>query len=254
MKFSQAAKLDSPELVISRIHDKWVVEDGEFSKHAKDFLSWQLDKQPRKREGTVSASSLGSCPRAQQFTFIGMKKLQIEPKGAGIFKNGDFMHYRWQMWGLSAGWLTAAEVPVPENPHNLAGTMDGIAFNEDVVEFKSINDNGFKRITTFGPQNKHKLQGAAYLLASGREKVVFLYENKNDQEYREFVLGRDELPLEEAVVLADDLHNKNNAEYLAEPLKACERREGFDYNYCPFRHICLNTKDWDHAVRQARGE
>jgi hypothetical protein len=254
VKFSQAAQIENLELVISRAHDKWIVEDGEFNDLAKAFLTRQMNTKPRVREGTVSASSLGGCIRSQQFTYIGVKKLKIEPRGAAIFKNGDFMHLRWQMSGLSAGWLLDAEVPVPKNTHNLAGTMDGTAYTDDVVEFKSINDNGFKGVTTFGPQKKHLLQGASYLLASERERVIFVYENKNNQEYREYVRTRAELPMEEAEVRAENIHTANALQQLEEPLKPCERREGFDYNYCPFRHICLETKDWDDAVRQARGE
>lgn len=252
MKFSDTVKHEDPHLVITKQHEQWMLTDGEYSEEARQFLADQLVSKPRERRGTVSASSLGDCKRKQQFTFLGIKERTVEARGRAIFANGNFMHYRWQMSGISQGWLSQAEVPVPPNDQVLSGTMDGVLYNDDIVEFKSINDNGYRGISTFGVQKKHLMQGAAYALASDRANVVFIYENKNNQEYTEVVVGREDLPLREAETRALDLRMANSNQVLEEPLSKCYDKEGFDYTYCPFRDMCLGTKDWDDAVRQAR--
>jgi hypothetical protein len=249
MRFAETIKLADPELVVSRRHEEWLAlsDHPVYSHEALAFAQRQLHAKDRLRQGTVSASSLGSCARAQQFIFLGMPKLQPEVQSLARMLNGSFMHLRWQMGGISAGWLHAVEVPVGTNPLRLSGTMDGIVYDGSVLELKSINRNGFGRVQTFGPLVGHLFQMATYMLCTKRTKGVFIYECKDTQEYKEIVVNRDDLPMSEAERKAVALWDSIEKKVLYEPLDKCIDRQGYIYNSCPFRDRCLQIYTWEEA-------
>jgi len=256
VKFSDLAKYKiDTGLVITPRHEKWLETNSNpvYSQEALAFGMKALADQarPRDRRGTISASSLGSCHRRQQFTFIGLPELPPSTKLAGIFQNGTFMHIRWQMAGLTEGWLKKAEVPVGENEYQLSGTQDGIAHDDTVVELKSTNSNGFRNVMSFGPLESHPFQVGTYVLTTGAEKGTILYENKDTQDFKEFVLTREELPIAEIKAITqmvwDYIHNQK----LFDVLPDCEMKEGYKYNGCPFRKQCLKIKSWKQAEEMA---
>lgn len=256
MKFGDLSKYKiDTGLVISPRHEKWLSENANpvYSEAALDFAVDALEAQgkPRNRKGTISASSLGSCRRRQQFTFIGMPELPPSPKTAQIFQTGTFMHIRWQMAGLTEGWLTAAEVPVGNNDYGLSGTQDGIAYDDSVVELKSANSNSFNRVNTFGPLGGHPFQVGTYVLTTGAEQGVLIYENKDTQEFKEFVLTRDELPLDEIEIINEKLWERTVTKELFEPLDECEAGVGYKFAGCPFRTECLKIRTWEEAEEMA---
>ena len=256
MKFGTLGKATRPGLVVSPRHDKWMEQNSNptYTQEALDFGREQLALQakPRDRRGTYSASSLNTCKRKQQFTFIGLPELAYNAKTAGIFQNGTFMHIRWQMAGLTEGWMARAEVPVPKNDLGLSGTIDGISDESDVIELKSIHTNGFSNVATFGAKEDHIYQAGTYVACTDAERAIFIYEDKNTQEYKEIVLKRSELPIAEITENAQRLWDATDKRKLHEPLSSCEDREGWRYTGCPFRAQCLGIRDWDHAEELAR--
>jgi hypothetical protein len=257
LKFGELIKKTNPGLVVSPRYDAWMTKNANphYTAEALEHATKELAKQatPRDRRGTFSASSLNTCRRKQQFTFLGMPELPPTAKQAAIFQNGTFMHIRWQMAGISEGWLPQAEVPVPHNEMTLSGTMDGIAYDGTIVEFKSINTNGFSSVNTFGVKEDHLAQGGTYLACTDAEKVSFVYEDKNTQEYKEIVKTRDELPIREIKQQAEELWTETMAHRLYEPLGSCEEKTGFRYTNCPFREQCLKVRDWEHAQEIING-
>ena len=255
MKFSQLAKYKKDtDLVISARYETWMATNSNpvYSPEALEFMQNELAKTPRVRRGTVSASSLGSCKRKQVFGYLGLIQIPPSPKLAGIFQNGTFMHLRWQMAGITEGFVKKAEVRVPENKHYLTGTMDGICYEDSILELKSINTNGFNEVSSFGPKKDHMIQGAAYALTTGREKVVFVYEDKNTQEYKEIVKTRDELPLEEAELSAHLVWDHIEMKELPEPLEGCMAGDSYTFKGCPYRNQCLKIRSWEEAEELAQ--
>jgi len=251
MRFSETIKHVDPGLVISKRHEAWINENDEpvYSTKALELAAHELSKRGRVRKGTLSASSLGECKRYQQFVFIGMPKLPMDAKNAAKVANGAFMHLRWQMEGLTEGWLTEAEVPVKSDRYHLMGTMDGINYDGSILELKSINSNGFSRVGAFGPLIPHLFQMATYMLCSERDKGVFLYENKDNQEYTEIVVDPDDLPMTEVLIQAERMWESTEKQVLYEPLADCMDQKGWKYNSCPFRDRCLWVYNWDEVTR-----
>lgn len=255
MRFSQLHKFKTDDLVVSPAHEQWMATNSNpvYSDDALAFAaSAMVDMgRPRDRRGTISASSFGSCSRKQQFTFIGVPELPPSPKLAAIFQNGTFMHVRWQMAGLTAGWLAAAEVPVGDNSYRLSGTQDGVASDGTVVEFKSINSNGFRSVASFGAKEMHILQVATYIMATEAERATIVYEDKDTQEYTEKVFPREELPLETMAIQVDNMWGSIEHKTLFEPLDKCWDKSGYQYKGCPFRDVCLGIRSWDDAEAKA---
>lgn len=251
MRFSETIKHVDPGLVISRRHEDWIVQNDHpvYNQHALELAAHELSKKDRVRRGTLSASSLGECERYQQFVFMGMPKLPMDAKNAAKVQNGSFMHLRWQMEGLTAGWLAQAEVPVKSDAYHLMGTMDGVNYDGSILELKSINSNGFSRVAAFGPLHPHLFQMATYMLCSAREKGVFLYENKDTQEYTEVVVDPDDLPMTEVLIKAEKMWESTQRKVLSEPLSDCMDKKGWKYNSCPFRDRCLFVYDWAEAAK-----
>lgn len=249
MKFSETIKHADSELIVSKRHEAWIAKNDHpmYSPAALDLAMAQLGKTDRKREGTISASSLGECKRYQQFVFIGMPKLLPDAKNLAKMHNGSFMHLRWQMEGLTEGWLQMAEVAVRSEAYHLMGTMDGVLYEGSILELKSINSNGFSRVSTFGPLIPHLFQMATYMLCSARELGVFIYENKDTQEYTEIIVDPDDLPMTESVIQAERMWESTQKQKLYEPLSDCMDQKGWKYNSCPFRDRCLWVYNWDEV-------
>lgn len=251
MRFSETIKHGASDLVISARHEAWAVGNDAhpvYSDAALRFAADQLSKGDRLRRGTVSASSLGECRRYQQFVYLGMPKLPPDAKNAAKMQNGTFMHLRWQMEGLSEGWLARAEVPVHDKVYGLTGTMDGLLDDDSILELKSINANGFSRVQTFGPLIPHLFQMATYMLCTGREKGVFLYECKDDQEYKEIVVSRRDVDVDRAEETARAVWNTIETKRLEEPLSNCMDQKGWVYSSCPFRDRCLKVYRWEEVA------
>jgi hypothetical protein len=251
MRFAETVAHTAPDLVLSRRHEDWIIENDHpvYSHKALALAAHELAKKDRVRRGTLSASSLGECERYQQFVFIGMPKLPMDAKNAAKVTNGAFMHLRWQMEGLTAGWLAQAEVPVKSDAYHLMGTMDGVLYEGSILELKSINSNGFRRVASFGPLHPHLFQMATYMLCSAKDKGVFLYENKDTQEYTEIVVDPEDLPMTEVLIKAEKMWESTQRKVLSEPLSDCMDKKGWKYASCPFRDRCLFVYDWAEAGR-----
>lgn len=228
--------------IISKFYDWLEIRDnkGESAKEA-DILNHILTKNShRVREGSWSASSTGSCHRKQQFVFHGVAKTPYASSTRGIFVNGDYVHLKHQVAGLRMGYLKDVEIPVRYPELNLTGTIDGITSEDAIVDFKSINSRGFGDL--IAARRDHVQQVHSYMLATGLQKGMVLYENKDNQEMKEFHFDRDEEIIEKIRSGYEELNALEDQGILAEPLPdpSC-----FECRYCPFNRTCrkLTTKE-----------
>lgn len=77
----------------------------------------------------------------------------------------------------------------------IGGSTDGfIYWNSDyaILEMKTINDNGFRRVKREGPQYSHVCQANAYMKLHGYKKAIIWYHNKNTSEEAVFWIDFDQ--------------------------------------------------------------
>lgn len=253
MKLSQLAKYNLVPPVTLYKHEEWMINERPYTQEAIDFIARELAKVGRDRRGSFSASGLGSCPRQQQFTYLGLAKLPQSAQRMAVLANGTFVHLRLQAAGLSAGWLAEAEVPIPENVTGLKGTMDGTCYEGSVLEAKSINGRAF-RFVQEDPKDEHVYQAETYLVVTGREKAVILYENKDDQSLKEHTVHHDDATDNKIIGRALELQGKTHDRELFPMLPKCLEGKGWQFDYCDYKDRCPLIQSFNQAVKTAEQE
>lgn len=233
-------------LPITIKHEKWLTENANpvWSPKALKFANEQLAGHigsSRFRVNAFRASGAGRCKRERIFKRLYvLERDRIEGKTSNIFLTGSFLHLKWQMSGLTAGWLKEAEVPVDNPELDLTGTLDGILYDDSGFEFKSINTNGFRSVNTYGPKYIHKLQATAYMILKNLNAFSFVYEDKDSGEWREFRFDRDDAIVDEVIKELKDLNEAMTTKTLPPMLPKCISMDSKDliFRGCPFREIC----------------
>jgi hypothetical protein len=239
--------MNTPNLVV----DEWVA----------DLIRKEITKQPRERSGSFSSSAAGSCLRRQVFAYKGIDTGGVnDPQLQNIFYDGTWRHLRWQAVLLQAGILTAIEYPLPWPEKQSVGTMDGIGVVPDThptekwrglefgFELKGCNTYTYQSIVRSGAiKEDHLNQVHRYFLSGGFDLFVVIYEDKNNQQWQEFVIEPDPVRLEEQRAELDALNDYVNLNVLPPMLDECQKQTGNDWKYCPYagkNGVCLNRKEW----------
>jgi hypothetical protein len=240
--------MNNPNLVL----DDWVA----------DKIREQLVKQPRVRSGSFSSSAAGMCHRRQVFAF-----LDIHPDGVNspqlqqIFYDGTWRHLRWQAVLLQAGLLTDIEFPLKWEAMRSVGTMDGLGVVPDDhanfmwrgceygFELKGINTYGFKKAVSDGVKDDHLAQVHRYFLSGGFDLFVIIYEDKNTQEWIEWVVTPEEALLaaqrEELRLLNEAVDKKQLP--MMRPECASKTGDIWVKGWCPYagdHGICESATSW----------
>lgn len=130
---------------------------------------------------------------------------KVEARLRLIFDLGHAVHHMFQTYGLNGAWgsMYKHEVEISERFQPLAAALmieghadaDNILVIDDIPnapiyelglvhEYKSANENNFKKLT--GPKPEHRQQAMLYAAALNRPVVVYLYLNKNDSNLSDF--------------------------------------------------------------------
>jgi len=242
-------------LPITVMHEKWVAEnpDPVYSPEAQAFAAGQLagiTGSMRRRKRMFRASAAGTCKRRQVLAYIGhpQRKEEITSTLGNIFATGNFLHLKWQMQGLTAGWLIEAEVPMDKPEINAGGTADGKLVTKGGFEFKSINDRGFTYVMTYGPKLDHQDQTDNYMYLGDMDHYSIVYENKNNGEWREFRREREEANMRRVAERFDELNTFVSDRRLPKVLDDCQAETGVQFRQCPFRDTCLKMKMFPRAA------
>jgi hypothetical protein len=236
MKLGSVLKVAKGDWYIIPRYNEWVTGRRNLERE-RETLVKIMTRPKRVREGSFSASGAGQCLRRRQLAYLGYKQKEPNEQTMNIFANGDYVHLRHQVAGLMDGYLTGAEVSVVNEHFHLTGTMDGTVDDDSVAEYKSINSRGFATVTAYGPKEEHLEQTHSYMLASGRDKTRIVYENKDTQELKEFLVHED--PKIELKVIAD-LQTLNEARIDQELLpmqEDCAAGKGA-IKTCPYAAVC----------------
>lgn len=255
MRLSQLITSIQRALPVTPRHEKWLSENPNLSytERAKAWLATEVGKVGRDRSASFSASSMGMCQRKRIFGYLGIPESRtLDGRTTTIFHNGTWMHLRWQMAGLSAGWLAQPEVPSAAPDLRLKGTLDGVLDTGEGLELKSINSNGFSYVMSAQePKRAHIAQVGAYFVATDLDAFSLIYENKDTQDYKEFVIERTPTLVEVTRIELEKLNEYVVREELPEVKDLCWAKKGTEYLQCQYREICPLMRDWAHAQETA---
>lgn len=241
MKLGERIKLARGENWLISRYEEWLLADHD--PEAEAAIAQEIISRPeRDRTQGWSASSAGRCEREQLFRAIGAPFGGFKVGVHNIFQNGHYVHLRHQVAGLRMGYLSEVEVPVRLDEYNVRGTMDGICSDGGGAEFKSINDYGFRGVRQFGPLDEHLLQVDAYMVASGIPFFRILYENKNDNTMKEFMVERNEKRFEKNKEAWLSMSKHLEEKTMPRVLDECMNFKG-RYLQCPYASVCLEVEN-----------
>lgn len=244
-------ELRRDSLLITPDFDQFLAKHPEliFPDEIADWMRGQLVEVPRNRTKSWSASSMGRCHREQVFQHEGVKrKKEINTGKTMIFHDGHFRHIKWQGLLFWAGMLDEAEVPITIPEFNVRGTMDGVCTHaqrgKHGLEIKGANSRSYKYIIENGPKYEHLLQIHAYMIGSGLDLWSLIYENKDTNEWKEFVVEQDDEITGKVIHELNELTTSLLYEVLPDPLDECIEKRG-RYRSCAYRHKCLKIQDFE---------
>lgn len=200
------------------------------------------------RSGSFHPSQLYQCPRAQVFGYLNVPTTRsYNPTLQNLFNDGHFRHLRWQVMLLSAGIITDVEVPVKIEDFRLTGSMDGMNSDEKWM-FELKGTSQFKSVMQRGAMPAHVKQVNAYLLASGLEKAIIVYECKMSQDWTEIEIHREEKTINELASILLELNLSIDNNTLPEVKNDCKNQEGSEFNNCQYASICNGVKSYEQVV------
>ena len=167
--------------------DKWL------TKIIDEHLT-EVDTPPR--GGVFHPSALGNpCDRYLWLYYNAKIPEQIlEARIKRIFQNGNFLEDRVALWLTDLNILIDREISLKQELPPISGRMDflikHLEYGELPVELKSINKFGFTQLSAAKPEHFTQLQ--MYLNMSGYDHGTVLYECKDDQHLKAFLIERDE--------------------------------------------------------------
>ena len=227
---------------ITEKHKKWIEGGAYYNKVAVLWAQLKLnDFTFRGKPARVSPSSLGTCPRRQVFAIRGYPVAHTPLKSWPIHAlNGDFAHIRWQMAGLSAGWLKKAEVFRRSAVRNFSGTLDGVCADGSGFELKTTKSDRYSQICVTGPPMEHLLQVNGYMNLEPRIKVFsIIYENRDSLSFKEFRIEKDPKLQEQINKTIKYIHTNVRDRTNPAILDPCKQHKGLAFDTCPFSATCL---------------
>jgi hypothetical protein len=186
-------------------------EEGFFTKELNQYLyrksmaSWPQDRIIRPSQITECVRKL-CCILLQ----MGVEEESITPRIQRIFDNGNSVHKRYLTsylpklgvvaqlyYELKNGKLVAKdfiEQTIENKDYWLRGSPDAVIFNPKdglnyVFELKSMNERGFLPLTQ--PSWEYTAQVHLYMFLTDTPRALLFYENKNDQDVKEFAIMQD---------------------------------------------------------------
>ena len=266
-----------PPYVLPR-HFEWMrrpESQRAWSPEAIEFAHAVLRGDYRKpRDRRVSPSALGdACERLLLFGFGGADKEPFPINNAEKMAAGEFHHLRWQMEGLSAGYMDMGEAWVHSPALRCGGSGDGRLDDRSLFELKSTASHLFKALRdqrgsalnyVMGMHAKHKLQMEAYWLVDevsaaeeGRERLLsdwgsLVYQDAGDpSQLLEFRLHSSPSRRAEVNRILEGLHDWIDLNQLPDMLDGCRKahfgtqgdevltdKELMVFTRCPYRLHC----------------
>jgi len=226
-----------------------VITKEAFERLQEVMFNDSFDNSRTSGEGRMRPSLIGDvCKRKHLFSYMGLDQLEPEDSSYDVMNAGTWGHYRWQLAGLSQGWLTDIELQVSYDPWQLRGAMDGMISDGSGWELKTVGSNKFYNILKADmPVSAHLMQVHAYMRALDLSHFSIVYENRDHATWKEFRVARMQEIDTQLDELMSSLKEHISEKTLPQILEPCTKQTGYSYNYCNWREICP-TANWNNNI------
>lgn len=253
-----------PGLILTPMINEWMMEHHDnFTPEAIAKVREAYDKPPRKRAGSFSASSAGTCLRRQELTFLGKPQIKPLPATQEIFSIGTALHQMWQTRLLSANLIEEIEVPLFWPRMLSKGSADGQGYvwwettdpkyqgRQFLLELKTHGQWTWDKTMDNGISDTHLAQMHRYMLVSGIDLCVYLMVDKGNHSkagWHEIVVEADPELLDQSRQELDKLVKAAQTKTLHPILSQCKMSAG-PFKGCPFggtkSGVCFTTERWE---------
>ena len=203
----------------------------------KELIDEAYVEKRKEREKThFYVTDAGKCPRAVYFSLKDAPKEPLDARTLRIFENGDHTHMRLASALFSLGIVCAVEVSIPpdETIHGRADAIVRIDGTTYAVEFKSINRYAFENKLN-APQPEHLRQIQLYLHFFKIPKGILIYESKDTQDIKEFIVEYDKALVSETLAEFERLRGHVDSGIV--PSKPSDI-EPWRCEYCSYQKTC----------------
>ena len=171
---------------LSKMLDEMIVQEA-----AKESIERGV------RTGQFYPSSLGSeCDRFLYLSYNGLLPLENIRDAANLrrLSNGHSLEDRFFKYFLKLNIYREREKRIASIEPPIRGRIDFIVQlpqypHKTLIELKTINDRGFTSLS--GPKPEHKVQLQLYLNILDMPHGIIIYENKDNQQFKEFHMWKD---------------------------------------------------------------
>lgn len=192
------------------------------------------------RSGRFSPSSMGKCPRRIVFGWAGAPQLPPDIDSQEMMDHGSWTHLKWQMEGLTMGYMTGAEVWVHDDDLMTGGSIDATLDDGSIFELKSAAPSVYMRTVSDNghPPWENLLQVHTYFLLEGSDWASVVYENRAWGSFHEFRIPRQNKIEKEVIRRLNSYRRYVEDDVLPPQLEMCEKKVGTEFKRCPYREIC----------------
>lgn len=210
-------------------------------------------------------SSIGKCQRQNVYQMLGYIGMTDNAENLLVLENGTSFHERMEKIFEEMGILIAPELSIKNEMLSISGRSDAIIWNPtlqegapdgpiitlkdtkenivyqgpnnivSIVEFKSIKDAAFHKLTKSKPKSEHMKQLQLYFRLTGIEHGYIYYENKNTQAIKIYEVFKDDDVIREVVLeIKETVAYAEKGELPERPFEPAD----IQCRFCNFRNIC----------------
>lgn len=247
-------------LVVTGPHYEWMEtpEDEQLpSRKAMAHVIRVLLRQfKHQRVGRFSPSSMGECPRKVVFGYAGAPQEAPDAELTEMADHGTMAHLRWQLEGLTMGYMDEGEVWVEDKDLLTGGSMDGRLVDGSIFELKTAAPGVWNRIVldNKAPKWEHLMQAHTYFILSDATWASVVYEDRAYGNFHEFRVERDDKIEREVLRKLRGLKQWVLDDELPPLLDMCDQKMGKVFRGCEYRKICHGPVTVTDAQALHRGE
>jgi hypothetical protein len=264
--------IKNANLIVTPYFENWLLThlDDSLSEEIISIIVQEFRKPPYDDKRRLGGSSAGTCLRKQVLSYLGTTPTSLPNNHLRrIFHDGNWRHLRWQAALLSAGIVSEIEVTVEDPETKVRGKIDAVGFvHEDhpnklfrgkkfAFELKGAHDYAYR---SYGKEGWRQYgdQMVRYLNADPTiELYVLVVENKNTNDYKEWVIRREDLGAAIAREHSEleALNQAIDTRTLPPMLTQCAAGKGTLWTRCKFggdTGQCVQLTEWPVKKRVIR--